>query len=202
VGSVGVVELDGADPAFSEGVGHWGADGCFQDLEAFGPEDLVEALYELAASVSDEGSRAGELVAVTKEQVAGRLGRPRSGRVCGDAGVEDMAGGDVNERQDVMAAELVRGWWVSWSSGGMGPVFGYVSLVPSEVGVGCDDPACSVWAGSAAAIAPSRVWSSSLTTGWLVWRRKTVSWWRSTMISRSLERPERTARRARMAMRR
>jgi hypothetical protein len=34
--------------------------------------------------------------------------------------------------------------------------------------------------GSAAAIAPSRVWSSSLSAGRLIWRRKTASWWRNT----------------------
>ncbi len=56
--------------------------------------------------------------------------------------------------------------------------------------------------GSAAAIAPSRVGSSSLSAGRSIWRRNTASWWRSTMISRSLERPERTARRASMVMRR
>jgi hypothetical protein len=45
------------------------------------------------------------------------------------------------------ATDLVRGWWVSWPSGGLCPASGYAAAVPSEEGVGCDDPACSVWSG-------------------------------------------------------
>jgi hypothetical protein len=56
--------------------------------------------------------------------------------------------------------------------------------------------------GSAAPIAPSSVRSSSLSAGRSIWRRRTLSWWRRTMISRSLDRPERTARRANKAMKR
>ena len=37
-------------------------------------------------------------------------------------------------------------------------------------------------------MAPSRVRWASLIAGRLIWRRGTVSWWRRTMISRSLER--------------
>ena len=50
--------------------------------------------------------------------------------------------------------------------------------------------------GNAAAMAPSRARSSSASAGRLFWRCRAVSWWRNTMISRSLERPERTAKRA------
>ena len=53
------------------------------------------------------------------------------------------------------------------------------------------------WRGSVAAMAPSRVRSSSMSAGRPIWRRSTVFWWRSTMSSRSLDRPERTASRAR-----
>ena len=64
---------------------------------------------------------------------------------------------------------------------------------------------CSRW-GSAAlrssAMTPSRDLYSSSRWGRLFWRRGTVSWWRNTMISRSLERPARTASRTRAAMRR
>ncbi|MFT5267289.1 MAG: hypothetical protein ACI88C_000713 [Acidimicrobiales bacterium] len=52
----------------------------------------------------------------------------------------------AGEAQDE-SADLVRGRWASWSSRGMGPVFGDALLVPSEQGVGCDDLACSSWAG-------------------------------------------------------
>ena len=49
--------------------------------------------------------------------------------------------------------------------------------------------------GSAAAIAPSKVRSASVNSGRSTCRRSTPSWWRNTMISRSFERRERTARR-------
>ena len=41
---------------------------------------------------------------MAEEQVAGGLGGPGPGGVGGDAGVEDLAGGDVDEEQDVVAA--------------------------------------------------------------------------------------------------
>ena len=49
---------------------------------------------------------------------------------------------------------------------------------------------------SAAAIAASKLRSASVNSGRSIWRRSTASWWRNTMISRSLERPERTVSRA------
>ena len=49
---------------------------------------------------------------------------------------------------------------------------------------------------SAAAIAPSKLRSASVSSGRLTCRRSTASWWRNTMISRSLERPARTVSRA------
>ncbi len=50
--------------------------------------------------------------------------------------------------------------------------------------------------GSAWAMAPSSDRSLSVSVGRLCGRRSTASWWRRTMISMSLERPDRTARRA------
>ena len=50
--------------------------------------------------------------------------------------------------------------------------------------------------GRAAVMAPSRARSSSASACRLFRRCSTVSWWRRTMISRSFERPERTAKRA------
>ena len=76
-----------------------------EDLEAFGSEDLVERVDELAAAVSHERSGIGEAVGVAKEQVAGCLGGPGVGRVGGHAGEEDFTGGHVDEEQDVVAAE-------------------------------------------------------------------------------------------------
>ena len=50
--------------------------------------------------------------------------------------------------------------------------------------------------GSAAAIAPSKLRSASVSPGRSTCRRSTPSWWRNTMISRSFERPDRTVSRA------
>ena len=49
---------------------------------------------------------------------------------------------------------------------------------------------------SAAAIAPSKLRSASVSSGRSTWRGSTASWWRNTMISRSFERPDRTVSRA------
>ena len=49
--------------------------------------------------------------------------------------------------------------------------------------------------GSAAAIAPSKLRSASVSSGRSTCRRNTPSWWRNMMISRSFERRERTERR-------
>ena len=43
---------------------------------------------------------------------------------------------------------------------------------------------------SAAAIAPSKLRSASVSSGRSICRRSTASWWRNTMISRSFERPD------------
>jgi len=161
---------------------------------------------------------------VAEEQVPSCLGGPRSGRVGGDTGEEHLPRGDVDEKQDVVAAErggvdgeevaghgglgveelrpgdlgslrrridatgfedspdggggdmvaeagqfavdasvapgrvlggeaenesadLDRRRWASRSSRGMCPVTGDAASMPSEQGVGRDDPACSSWAG-------------------------------------------------------
>ena len=54
-----------------------------------------------------------------------------------------VLGGEAEDE----SPDLVRGRWASRSSRGMCPVSGDVSAVPSEEGVGGDDPACSLWAG-------------------------------------------------------
>ena len=68
---------DGSYPSFGECVRDGSPDWCFEDLDAFGPEDLIEAVDELAAPISDERQRTGESIGVTEEQVAGGLGCPR-----------------------------------------------------------------------------------------------------------------------------
>ena len=104
-GAVEEFAADRADPAFSERVGHWRAHGCAEDFEAFGSEDLVEAVDELAAAVANQSPCAFEAVGMDQEQIAGGLGGPRAGRVLGDTCEENLAGFDVDEEQDVVAAQ-------------------------------------------------------------------------------------------------
>ena len=111
-GAVEQLAAQSADPAFSESVRDWGADGCHEDLEALGSEDLVEGVNELAASVTHERSGIGEAVGMAQEQVAGCLGGRRAGRVGGDSGEDHFAGGDVDEEQQVVAAQGVRCRWL------------------------------------------------------------------------------------------
>ena len=82
-GPVEELASQGADPAFGERVRHGGAHWCFEDLAAFGSEDLVECSSELACAVAHERPGVGELVAVLEQQVPGGLGGP------------DAAGGSV-----------------------------------------------------------------------------------------------------------
>ena len=104
-GAVEEFAADRSDPAFGVGVGDGCSDGGLEDLVAFSAEDLVEGVDELAAAVSDQCSGVGELISVAEEQVAGGLGGPGSGRVGGHSGKEHLSGGDVDEEQDVVAAE-------------------------------------------------------------------------------------------------
>jgi hypothetical protein len=53
-GAVEKLAAKGSDPAFSECVRHRGPDRCGEDLEAFGSEDLVEGVDELATAVTYE----------------------------------------------------------------------------------------------------------------------------------------------------
>ncbi len=82
-GPVEELSADRSDPALGEGVGDRGPDGCAEDLEAFGPEDLVERVYELAPAIANQCPSTVELGAVAQEEVAGCLGGPGARRVCG-----------------------------------------------------------------------------------------------------------------------
>lgn len=99
-GSVKELAAQGPDPAFGERVRDWG----FEDVEAFGSEDLVEGVDELTAPVADQRPRIGESVWVSQEEVPGGLAGPGSGRVGGDPGEEHFACGDVDEEQQVVTA--------------------------------------------------------------------------------------------------
>ncbi len=83
---------DGSDPAFGEGVGHWGSRGRLEDLEAFGVEHLVEAVDELAAAVTYQSPCVFEAIGMGDEQVSGGSCYPGAGRVGGDTGEERLAG--------------------------------------------------------------------------------------------------------------
>ncbi len=87
-----------ADPAFSERVRDWGPDWGLEDFEAFGSEDLVKAVDELATAVTDQGSSSGEPVGVATEQVSGRLCGPWPGGIGCDPGEEHFAAGHVDEK--------------------------------------------------------------------------------------------------------
>jgi len=75
-----------ADPAFSERVRDWGPDRGLEDLHPLGPEDLVEAVDELATAVTHQRFHSGEPIGVAQEEVAGGLGGPWSGGVGGNTG--------------------------------------------------------------------------------------------------------------------
>ena len=104
-GAVEQLSAQSPDPALGERVPHRRSDWGFESLEAFGSEDLIERVNELAAAVTHERSGIGEPVGVAEEQVAGCLGGPRPGRVGGDPCEKDFAGGDVDEEQQVVAAQ-------------------------------------------------------------------------------------------------
>ena len=63
-GAVEELATECPDPTFSKGVRHRGPNRCLEDLEAFGCEDLVEGVDELAPAVANECSRIRELVVV------------------------------------------------------------------------------------------------------------------------------------------
>jgi hypothetical protein len=59
-GAVEELAAKGADPSFGECVRHGSPHGGLEDLDAFGPEDLIEGSGELAASVAHERLAAHE----------------------------------------------------------------------------------------------------------------------------------------------
>jgi hypothetical protein len=82
---VGAFSAGGAHPALCERVRdrgpRWGA----QYPQAEGGEDVIEAGDELGVAVAQEELERGRAVVQVDGQVAGDLGRPRPGRVRGDA---------------------------------------------------------------------------------------------------------------------
>src|SRR5579859_447073 len=68
------LSADGADPAFSEGIGPWSSVGERDHLGGFGPEDLVKGSAELSVAVVEEELDPDGLVLEVPDQVAGLLG--------------------------------------------------------------------------------------------------------------------------------
>ena len=104
-GAVEQLAPDRSDPTLSEGVGDRCADGCSEDFEALGSEDLVEGIDELAATVTKQSPCTVELDSVSEEQVAGGLGGSGAGGIRRETSEEHLAGHDVDEEQDVIAAQ-------------------------------------------------------------------------------------------------
>ena len=142
-GAVEELSSVGSDPAFGERVGDRGSDRGLEDVEAFGAEDLVERFGELAASVTHECSGIGESVGVAEEEVAGCLGGPGPGRICGHSGVEDFSAGDADDE----APDLGVGGRSTWGLDWLGAVAGDASAMPAQKGVGFDEPSVAAWPG-------------------------------------------------------
>ncbi len=104
-GAVEDFSADRSDPAFGERVRDRGPDGRLEDLEAFGAEDLVERVDELAAAIADQSMSSLEAFVVADEQIAGALRGPCAGGVGGDPGEDHLPGVHLDEEQDVVAAQ-------------------------------------------------------------------------------------------------
>ena len=63
-GAVQQLTTKRSDPTLCECVRDWGPDGGFEALEAFGAEDFVKAVDELAAAVAHQRPGCGEPVGV------------------------------------------------------------------------------------------------------------------------------------------
>jgi hypothetical protein len=77
----------------------WGAD----NLDAFGPEHLVEGPRVLGITIVDQGG--GLFERAVDHEVAGLLGHPRRVRVLGHPGDVDLPGGKLDEEQDVQGLQ-------------------------------------------------------------------------------------------------
>jgi hypothetical protein len=92
---------DGADKAFSDGVGPRRPHGRPDDLDAAAGEDGVEGRGELGVTISDEEPEPPADVVEVHGQVAGQLGQPRPGRVRGDAEDVDATVGVLDDKERV-----------------------------------------------------------------------------------------------------
>jgi hypothetical protein len=94
----------GADPAFGVGVGLRGSHRGRDDVDAVGPEDLVEEAGELGVAVADKEAACRHPFTDRHEEVAGLLGDPGAGRVGGHPGKMDAASIEFDQEQHIEAA--------------------------------------------------------------------------------------------------
>src|SRR6266542_2361140 len=102
---VEALAADAADPALGMGARLRRPYRRFDDVDAFGAEDLVELAAELAVSITDQELRADALVVELHQQVARLLGDPAAVRVGGDPREPDASGRELDEEQDIEAPQ-------------------------------------------------------------------------------------------------
>src|SRR5215212_2968800 len=105
---VEALTADAADPALGMGARLRRPYRRFDDVDAFGAEDLVGLAAELAVSITDQELRADALVVELHQQVACLLGHPAAVRASRDPGEVDASGRELDEEQDVEAFEEER----------------------------------------------------------------------------------------------
>src|SRR4051812_17560293 len=105
---VEALAADAADPAFGMGARLRRPYRRFDDVDAFGAEDLVEIAAELAVSITDQELRADAFIVEPHHQVACLLGHPAAVRVGRDPGQVDPSGRELDEEQAIEALEEER----------------------------------------------------------------------------------------------
>ncbi len=98
-GPVEALSAHGADEALGDRVGLRCLDRGADDLDALGPEDLVERATELGVVVADQEARRDLTIREFPGEVSRLLGDPSSVGVPGHAGEVDPTGGDLDEEE-------------------------------------------------------------------------------------------------------
>ncbi len=173
---------DGSDPALSEGVRKPES-----GQASFGPGDLASFWCGVDVVVFEDLPHGClcDLMAEAEEFAVDSSVAPCR-----------VLGGEVHDQP----AHCGGGWWSAGSrKGWLCPVSGDAPPVPAEQCLERHDPALAASAGERRGHCAEQGSVLVVDVARSLWRRNTASWWRRTMISRSLERPERTARRANAA---
>jgi|SRR5665213_3237248 len=99
--SVEALSTNGAYKALGEGVRPRGSDRGLDDLDAFGPEHLVEAGRKLGVSISDQERDCSGAFGQDNAEIARLLGHPLPYRVGRDAGHVHLPGLELYKEQHV-----------------------------------------------------------------------------------------------------